>query len=116
MNDEEIKLLEKKQVIFIKSNDIFTIQNPYCPLWVCCLKKEKTFEEIAKQFNNDFDLLIAQGFNINFLTKDRWLDIPILIHCFKINLNQLKLKLPNLSQKQIDSWNLSENELNFFLN
>ena len=118
-NVDDLQALKEKttytdQIVVIQSSGIFVPQNAHCPLWITCNTKTKSLKELAQEYNNDFGRILNEtGFNLNFLTRDRWLDIPVLVNDLKVGMNYLKTYL-NLQQKQIDSWNLSEQEFFFF--
>ena len=92
------------------SNNLFIPQSIKNPLWVSCINKT-SFLSVCKELNFDWNRLKQLGFNVNFLTRDRWLDIDILFSPEKLNLTidilQRELKL---TQSQIDLWNLTEKE------
>ncbi len=99
--------------VIIETSNLFIIQNTRCPLWITCINNSKSFSEIAKEFNNNFEVLLSQGFNINFLTRKRWLDINVLVNCFGVKLPYLVERM-KISQQQIESWRLTEQEFLFF--
>ena len=101
--------LDVNVVIEIEVSDVFVYQNPRCKLWKSCVLKEITFDEVCRQLNNDFKELLRKGFNANFLTRDRWLDISVLVEKLRLSLQDL-FSLVGVTTHQFVSWNLTAEE------
>lgn len=101
--------LDVNTVIEIEVSDVFVNQNPRCKLWKSCVLKEVTFDEVCRQLNYDFKELLRKGFNANFLTRDRWLDISVLVEKLRLSLRDLFV-LVGVTSHQFVSWELTTDE------
>jgi len=109
---QEIPKIEYEHVT-VESSGIFVAQNVRCDLWKKCIHRKISFENFCNNIGNDWDKLLQLGFNANFLTRDRWLDINILTKNLGVSLKKIILDL-NVSEIQIESWGLTPEELNLF--
>lgn len=96
-------------ILFIECKDIFQIQDTRNELWRICVEKRHSFREICQRCNNELGQLIQAGFNLNFLTRGRWLDIDVIVNQLKLSFLELRRYFP-ISQEQFDSWNLTAYE------
>jgi len=97
-------------MVEIQTADIFVPQNARCDLWKACVLKQHTFEEVCMQLDYDVNKLLKRGFNANFLTRERWLDISILVKKLKFSERDL-FDVVGVTPFQYHSWNLSPAEL-----
>ena len=109
MLDEYIEITNKYTTIEFESSNIFVPQNARCELWKICLFKKESFDSVCKRFDYQWYLLIQRGFNANFLTRDRWLDIHILVKKLGVTLDIIRRDL-RVCELQIQSWNLTAKE------
>lgn len=100
---------EEHQFVIIKSSGIFIHQDTRCELWRKCIFKESSFESVAEELDNNWERLLSAGFNCNFLTRQRWLDIYVLSQKIKVPLEKIMYDL-NISQSQKESWKLTPEE------
>ena len=103
------------RVVELFVSDVFVPQNARCELWYTCVKGKKSFDEACSEVDYNFDALLAKGFNRNFLTRARWLDIKVLTEKLHVGLFVLKETL-KVTTDQIVSWNLTPEELRAFDN
>lgn len=102
---------EEYTFVTIESSGIFVPQDVRCELWKKCILKTDTFENVCGYLNYNWERLKASGFNANFLTRNRWLDIYVLTEKLHVTLENLIFDL-GVSQSQIDSWCLTREEKN----
>jgi len=93
----------------IDSSGIFVVQDVKCDLWKKCVLGTDTFNHVCACIDYDWQKLKSLGFNANFLTRNRWLDIYVLTEKLHVNLETLIFDL-NIGKDQIDSWRLSSEE------
>lgn len=108
MNGNEVDMTTK-MVVEIFVSDIVVPQNARCDLWKACVLKIHTFEEICMQLDYNVNKLLARGFNANFLTRERWLDISILVKKLQLSKHDL-FHLIGVTKFQYHNWKLTPKE------
>lgn len=109
---QEISKIEYEHVT-VESSGIFVPQNVRCDLWKKCIYRQINFEDFCNNLGNNWDRLIQLGFNANFLTRNRWLDINVLTKNLGVSLKKIILDL-NVTDIQIQSWGLTLEEEKLF--
>jgi hypothetical protein len=100
---------EEYTFVILESSGIFVPQDLHCELWKKCRLKTDTLANVCYYLNYDWERLKELGFNANFLTRNRWLDIYVLTEKLHLTLEKLMREL-GVSQRQIESWHLSPEE------
>ncbi len=95
--------------VTVESSGIFVPQDVRCELWKKCILRTDTFESVCGHLGYNWENLKSLGFNANFLTRNRWLDIYVLTEKLQVTLKKLIIDL-GVSQYQIDSWCLTGEE------
>ena len=96
------------RTVTIASSGIFVPQDVHNELWqLCILEGGPSFSVVAEQHDNSWQKLLDKGFNANFLTRERWLDVRVLVEQLHVTLDDLS----NLVDKyQVRSWRLTPTE------
>lgn len=84
-------------------------------MWLDCVYRRKSLKEVAVLYQNSILVLMRYGFNRNFLTRSRWLDIPTLINMSDYTQWEVFKRLLDLSEDQISEWRLSDEEWDLLL-
>lgn len=109
--DEILKNIppEEFQFVSVESSGIFVPQDVRCELWKKCIFQQSSFADVCDELDNSWEKLLAAGFNSNFLTRCRWLDIYVLSQKLRVTLEKITCDL-QVSQTQKDSWKLTTEE------
>lgn len=94
---------------FVKSRGIWVMQDIDCLLWQRCVLGRWSLRDACDEYEDDFFALMEAGLNANFFTRNRWLDVETMVRRLKVDLAKLRTYL-QVSDRQIDSWNLSARE------
>lgn len=97
-------------IVKIYTSGIYVPQNARCPLWRACVVDGQSFREICRQHDNDWLALRRGGFNRNFLTRWRWLDLDVLVDVLHLTLGDLMRDL-GVTSAQVTEWHLSATEI-----
>lgn len=101
------------QHVIIESSGIFVPQDVRCDLWKKCIHNQISFENLCDNIGNNWERLLQLGFNANFLTRNRWLDINVLTKNLGVSLKKIISDL-NVTSIQIESWKLTPEEERIF--
>lgn len=98
-------------IIKIQSSNIYVDQDINDPLWQTCIVDKLSFREFCSQFNNKWHRILKKNptLNPNFFTRDKWLDIDVIVEVLKLDLETFKKDI-KISNSQINSWRLTKNE------
>jgi hypothetical protein len=104
---------DSNQSSAIRHIKTLTITSPfiYCPqdvrnlLWVDCVVYRKSFRECYEMHECNLKVMIEQGLNKNFFTRDRWLDIHFISSTLKLSLDEFLAKF-EIDKKQYRDWKL----------
>lgn len=105
--------LNERVIVELFASDIFVPQKARCQLWKACVVDYRSLDEVCREIGYDFSRLVFLGFNANFLTRERWLDIKVLVEKLKVGLDTLVTVL-GVTPEQQASWNLTADELKLF--
>ncbi len=94
----------------IKVTGIYILQDPKQLLWIDCVIKHISFSTACGRCNNNWNHLIQAGLNANYMTRDRWFDIPVIRNQLKIDGMQI-IKNLKISKEQALSWKLTKEEM-----
>lgn len=96
-------------IVKINTSGIYVPQNARCPLWRACVVDRADFRSICRQHDDNWLRLRQNGFNRNFLTRERWLDIGVLVDVLHLALVDLQHDL-GVSPVQVAEWQLTAAE------
>jgi hypothetical protein len=96
-------------VVKIYTGGIYVVQNPRCELWKACRRDGRSFYSVCHELGFNWTEIKKRGFNRNFLTRARWLDVSVFVNHLHVLLPQLIIEL-EIEQDQVDSWKLTVEE------
>jgi len=89
---------------------LYCIQDPYCDLWRACVLDKISLYSVGIRVNFQWSVLIVNGLNANFMTRDRWFDPLVLAKHFNVLLPQVVEDLCISEKQQSREWNLTDEE------
>ena len=101
-------------VIRVKTRGIW-IPQKLDPLWIECIISKTPFKVVAERHHYSIMSLIKSGFNRNYLTRKRWLDIKTLVSMQDYECWSTFKYMMMLEDDQIESWELKDEEWDLLL-
>ena len=90
-------------------SELYIPQDPFDKLWMSCVHHRVSLSAVGERLDYSWSSLLRNGFNRNFLTRKRWLNIEVLCVRFGVNGDRI-IKELGVTQEQLKSWNLTPKE------